>query len=136
MPVSTRALAHAEDLADFVAATPSSYHAAEEVARRLESAGFARLREEDAWSVQPGGRYVVVRDGAAIGWTVPSDATAITPVHVLGAHTDSPGFKLKPQPTTGSAGWLQAAVEVYGGPLLNSWLDRELRLAGRLALAD
>lgn len=136
MPVTPDALAHAEDLADFVAASPSSYHAAAEVARRLEDAGFARLEEGDAWEVAPGGRYVVVRDGAAIAWTVPADATATTPAHVLGAHTDSPGFKLKPQPTTGSKGWLQAAVEVYGGPLLNSWLDRELRLAGRLALAD
>src|SRR6218665_1474962 len=136
MPASPAALAHAEDLADFVAASPSSYHAAAEVARRLESTGFTRLREEDAWPAQPGGRFIVVRDGAAIAWTVPSDAVATTPSHVLGAHTDSPGFKLKPQPTTGSAGWLQAAVEVYGGPLLNSWLDRELRLAGRLALAD
>ncbi|MEV7800213.1 M18 family aminopeptidase [Microbacterium foliorum] len=136
MPVTPDALAHAEDLADFVAASPSSYHAAAEVARRLEDAGFARLEEGDAWEVAPGGRYVVVRDGAAIAWAVPADATATTPAHVLGAHTDSPGFKLKPQPTTGSKGWLQAAVEVYGGPLLNSWLDRELRLAGRLALAD
>lgn len=136
MPVTPDALAHAEDLADFVDASPSSYHAAAEVARRLEDAGFARLEEGDAWEVTPGGRYVVVRDGAAIAWTVPADATATTPAHVLGAHTDSPGFKLKPQPTTGSKGWLQAAVEVYGGPLLNSWLDRELRLAGRLALAD
>jgi len=136
MPVSPAALAHASDLADFVAASPSSYHAAEEVARRLQEAGFARLDETDAWPTQAGGRFVVVRDGAAIGWVVPSDATAITPVHVLGAHTDSPGLKLKPKPTTGSHGWLQAAVEVYGGPLLNSWLDRELRLAGRLALAD
>ncbi|MFF3027173.1 M18 family aminopeptidase [Microbacterium sp. NPDC057944] len=136
MPVAPSALAHADDLADFVSASPSSYHAAEEVARRLESAGFSRLREEDPWPAQQGGRFVVVRDGAAIAWTVPSDAVATTPSHVLGAHTDSPGFKLKPQPTTGSAGWLQAAVEVYGGPLLNSWLDRELRLAGRLALAD
>lgn len=136
MPVTPDALAHAEDLADFVAASPSSYHAAAEVARRLEDAGFEPLAEEDAWDVTPGGRYVVVRDGAAIAWTVPADATAITPAHVLGAHTDSPGFKLKPQPTTGSKGWLQVAVEVYGGPLLNSWLDRELRLAGRLALAD
>jgi aspartyl aminopeptidase len=136
MPVSPAALAHASDLADFVAASPSSYHAAEEVARRLQQAGFARLDEADAWPTQAGGRFVVVRDGAAIGWVVPSDATATTPVHVLGAHTDSPGLKLKPKPTTGSHGWLQAAVEVYGGPLLNSWLDRELRLAGRLALAD
>lgn len=136
MPVTPVALSHAEDLADFVAASPSSYHAAAEVARRLEDAGFTRLREEDAWPAPTGGRYVVVRDGAAIAWTVPTDATAITPVQIFGAHTDSPGFKLKPQPTTGSRGWLQAAVEVYGGPLLNSWLDRELRLAGRLALTD
>lgn len=136
MPVTPDALAHAEDLADFVAASPSSYHAAAEVAGRLEKAGFTRLDEEAAWEVTPGGRYVVVRDGAAIAWTVPADATALTPAHIFGAHTDSPGFKLKPQPTTGSKGWLQAAVEVYGGPLLSSWLDRELRLAGRLALAD
>ncbi|MEV8249394.1 M18 family aminopeptidase [Microbacterium sp. NPDC076768] len=136
MPVSPAALAHAEDLADFVAASPSSYHAAAEVARRLEAVGFTRLHEEDSWPALAGGRYVVVRDGAAIAWTVPTDAAATTPAQIFGAHTDSPGFKLKPQPTTGSRGWLQAAVEVYGGPLLNSWLDRELRLAGRLALAD
>jgi aspartyl aminopeptidase len=136
MPLTPTALAHADDLADFVAASPSSYHAAAEVARRLEATGFRRLEEGEAWEISSGGRYVVVRDGAAIAWTVPADATAITPAHILGAHTDSPGFKLKPQPTTGSSGWLQAAVEVYGGPLLNSWLDRELRLAGRLALSD
>ena len=136
MTPSPAARSHAEDLADFVAASPSSYHAAEEVARRVEEAGFVRLDETEAWPTQPGGRFVVVRDGAAIAWVVPSGASATTPVHVLGAHTDSPGFKLKPRPTTGSRGWLQAGVEVYGGPLLNSWLDRELRLAGRLALAD
>jgi aspartyl aminopeptidase len=136
MPVTPVALAHADDLADFIAASPSSYHAAAEVARRLEAAGFTRLQEEESWPAQAGGRFVVVRDGAAIAWVVPTDAAATTPSHVFGAHTDSPGFKLKPQPTTGARGWLQAAVEVYGGPLLNSWLDRELRLSGRLALAD
>lgn len=136
MSHAASARTHIEDLADFVAASPSSYHAAEEVARRLEEQGFTRLDETEAWPAQPGGRFVIVRDGAAIAWVVPAGATATTPVHVLGAHTDSPGFKLKPRPTTGSRGWLQAAVEVYGGPLLNSWLDRELRLAGRLALAD
>lgn len=136
MPVTPVALSHADDLADFIAASPSSYHAAAELARRLEAVGFTRVNEEDPWPSQPGGRYVVVRDGAAIAWVVPTDAAATTPVQIFGAHTDSPGFKLKPQPTTGTRGWLQAAVEVYGGPLLNSWLDRELRLAGRLALAD
>ncbi|WP_203582101.1 M18 family aminopeptidase [Microbacterium hibisci] len=139
MPSSTAptaALAHAEDLAAFVAASPSSFHAAAEVADRLERAGFARLDEADAWPAPEGGRYVVVRDGAAIAWVVPPSATAATGVRIFGAHSDSPGFKLKPRPTTGRLGWLQAGVEVYGGPLLNSWLDRELRLAGRLVLED
>ncbi|MGF6822308.1 aspartyl aminopeptidase [Microbacterium sp. ZKA21] len=136
MPVSSTALSHADDLADFVAASPSSYHAAEEVARRLERVGFVRLDEQQAWPTQAGGRFVVVRDGAAIAWAVPADASPTTASRIFGAHTDSPGFKLKPKPTTGARGWLQAGVEVYGGPLLNSWLDRELRLAGRLALAD
>ncbi|HCS61643.1 MAG TPA: M18 family aminopeptidase [Microbacterium sp.] len=136
MSVTPPALSHADDLADFVAASPSSYHAAEEMAQRLERAGFVRVNEESEWPVQAGGRFVVVRDGAAIAWVVPADAAPTTPSQIFGAHTDSPGFKLKPKPTTGSRGWLQAAVEVYGGPLLNSWLDRELRLAGRLALTD
>jgi aspartyl aminopeptidase len=130
------ALAHAEDLADFVAASPSSFHAAAEVARRLGNAGFAELREEEAWPAPAGGRFFVVRDGAVLAWVVPGGASAATPVRIFGAHSDSPGFMLKPQPTTGKLGWLQAGVEIYGGPLLNSWLDRELRLAGRLVLDD
>jgi aspartyl aminopeptidase len=123
------------DLAAFIEASPSSYHAAAEVARRVENTGFARLAETDAWPTAPG-RYVVVRDGAVIAWIVPQGAAATTPFHILGAHTDSPAFKLKPKPTVESQGWLQAGVEVYGGPLLNSWLDRELELAGRLVTRD
>ncbi|ARJ05651.1 M18 family aminopeptidase [Cnuibacter physcomitrellae] len=123
--------AHIDDLAAFVAASPSSYHAAHEVARRLQEGGWTLLAEEASWPVEPGG-YVVVRDGAVIAWRVPDSAHALTPFRLVGTHTDSPGFKLKPQPTIGSAGWLQAAVEVYGGPLLTSWLDREIELAGRL----
>lgn len=136
VPAPAEALAHADDLADFVAASPSSYHAASAVARRLTDAGFAALDEALPWSIEPGTKHLVVRDGAVIAWIVPPGAGADTGFHIFGAHSDSPAFKLKPQPTTGRAGWLQAAVEIYGGPLLNSWLDRELRLAGRLVLDD
>jgi hypothetical protein len=71
MPASAAVRAHADDLADFVAASPSSFHAAAEVARRLEDAGFTSLAEEEGWSLVPGGRYVVVRDGAVIAWVLP-----------------------------------------------------------------
>ncbi len=139
MPVTTDAsidpAAYLDDFAAFVQASPSSYHAAEEVARRLVEAGFERLDEREAWPAAPG-RRVVVRDGAVIAWAHPAGAAATTPVRVLGAHTDSPSFKLKPSPSTASAGLLQAGVEIYGGPLLNSWLDRELELAGRLVTRD
>jgi aspartyl aminopeptidase len=128
-----------DDFAAFIQASPSSYHAAAEVARRLQEAGFERVAETDAWPTPQHGspqRGVVVRDGAVVAWSAPADADAGTPFRILGAHTDSPGFKLKPKPTTGTAGWLQAGVEVYGGPLLNSWLDRELELAGRVVTTD
>jgi aspartyl aminopeptidase len=134
--VPDEARAHTEDLGAFVTASPSSFHAAAEIARRAEAAGFARLDEAAAWEVVPGGRYVVVRDGSAVAFAVPAAAGATTPFAIVGAHTDSPGFKLKPHPTTGAAGFAQAGVEVYGGPLLNSWLDRELELAGRVVTAD
>ncbi|MCB7135257.1 M18 family aminopeptidase [Cellulosimicrobium marinum] len=136
-----RARAHAHDLATFVEASPSSFHAAHEVARRLVAAGFTRLEETAAWpgagdDGAAGGRYVVVRDGAVIAWVVPPGATTTTPFAILGAHTDSPGFTLKPRPSVVREGWWQAGVEVYGGPLLNSWLDRELELAGRVVVGD
>jgi aspartyl aminopeptidase len=125
---------HIDDLAAFVTASPSSFHAAAEVARRLTAAGYTALDEGSDWTglVQPGARVVVVRDGAVVAVAVPGDATAATPFRVLGAHTDSPGFRLKPAPSFSSNGWLQASVEVYGGPIPPSWFDRELELAGRL----
>ena len=122
-------------LARFITASPSSYHAAAEAARILDEAGFTRLDEAQEWTSTAGRRYLL-RDGAIIAWVQPDAAGPTTPFRILGAHTDSPGFKLKPRPTIGSHGWLQAGVEVYGGPLLNSWLDRELELAGRLVTRD
>lgn len=127
--------AHLADLASFVSASPSSYHAAAEASRRLDAAGFAEQREEDPWSDASGGHYVV-RDGALVAWWVPDRLGDAPGFRIVGAHTDSPGFKLKPDPTTGRAGWQQAGWEVYGGPLPNSWLDREIGLAGRLVTRD
>jgi aspartyl aminopeptidase len=121
---------HIEDLAAFVSASPSSYHAAAEVARRLVEPGFTELAEGEAW--EPGGRHFVRRDGAVIGWRVPAGVAGPIGFRIVGAHTDSPGFKLKPEPSAYAFGWSQAGMEVYGGPLLNSWLDREFGLAGRV----
>ncbi|RZT83417.1 aspartyl aminopeptidase [Pseudonocardia sediminis] len=124
----------ARDLASFVTASPSPYHAVAEAVRRLEAAGFTAQAEDAEWNTAPGGRYLV-RDGTILAWRQPAVAGA-APLRIFAAHTDSPGFKVKPNPDTGAAGWRQVAVEVYGGALWNSWLDRDLGLAGRLALYD
>ncbi len=123
------------DLLDFLAASPSSHHAAAEVADRLTAAGFHRQDEAAPWDAAPGG-HVLVRGGAVMVWWVPEGASPDSGFRIIGSHTDSPGFTLKPSPDLGAAGWQQAAVEVYGGPILASWLDRELTLAGRVVLAD
>ncbi|MBM2622450.1 M18 family aminopeptidase [Actinoplanes sp. LDG1-06] len=132
------AAAHIDDLAAFVTAAPSSYHAAAEVARRLTEAGYVTLDETADWTdlVRPGARLLIVRDGSVIAVALPSAAAPGTPFRILGAHTDSPGFKLKPKPSTVSFGWWQAGVEVYGGPVVPSWFDRELEFAGRVVHRD
>ena len=121
------------DLAAFITASPSAYHAAAEVARRLEAAGYTRQHETEPW--QPQGRRFLVRDGAVIAWRAPSTEQPVG-FRIVGAHTDSPGFTLKPDPASTAFGWAQAGLEVYGGPLVNSWLDREFGLAGRLITRD
>lgn len=126
---------HTDDLMSFLMASPSPYHAVASAAERLEKAGFRQLAEEDAWDGTSGGRYVL-RGGAIVAWYVPEGADAHTPFRIVGAHTDSPNLRVKPRPDSGAHGWRQVAVEVYGGPLLNSWLDRDLGIAGRLTLRD
>ncbi len=123
------------DFLDFIAASPSSYHAARVVADRLVDAGFSLQDETAGWDAAPGG-HVLVRGGAVMAWWVPEGASPESGFRILGSHTDSPGFTLKPAPVLASAGWSQAGVEVYGGPILASWLDRELSFAGRVVLGD
>ncbi|MET8031540.1 M18 family aminopeptidase [Streptomyces sp. NPDC005381] len=126
---------HTDDLMSFLAAGPTPYHAVATAAERLEKAGFRQVAETDAWDATSGGKYVL-RGGAIVAWYVPEGAEPHMPFRIVGAHTDSPNLRVKPLPDTGAHGWRQVAVEIYGGPLLNSWLDRDLGLAGRLSLRD
>ncbi len=123
---------HADDLLAFVDASPTPFHAVTEVARRLTAAGFRQLERVDAWP-SSGGHNYVIEDGALVAW-VDQGRVPHAPLSLVGAHSDSPGLRLKPSPTTEQGHWRQLAVEVYGGPLLNSWLNRELGLAGRVAV--
>ena len=134
-PPSREARAAALDLGDFVAASPSSFHAVRESERRLREAGFTPLDETAPWTGDAvRGNHYVVRDGAIIAWSAGADASEQTPWRIVGSHTDSPALKLKPNPQLGAEGFAQVGVEIYGGTLLNTWLDRDLRLAGRLLL--
>ena len=121
------------DFIDFIEQSPSSYHAAEVVACRLQEAGFTRVDETAPWPAAPGG-YVMVRGGAVMAWFVPEHFSG--GFKIVGSHTDSPGFMVKPNPDFQNAGWSQLAVEVYGGPLIHTWFDRELKLAGQVILKD
>jgi aspartyl aminopeptidase len=121
------------DLISFLNASPSPYHAAAEALRRLTAAGFTEVSQADAWPTGPG-RYAVVEGGSLFAWVVPGGAGPLTPFRLLGAHTDSPTLRVKPRPDTGQAGIRQLGVEIYGGALLNSWLDRDLGLAGRVVV--
>ena len=126
---------HTDDLIAYLQASPSPYHAVASAAERLEKAGFRQVAETTAWEGTPGGRYLI-RGGALIAWYVPEGVEPATPFRIVGAHTDSPNLRVKPIPDTGTAGWRQVAVEIYGGVPLNTWLDRDLGLSGRLALRD
>ncbi|GAB3271098.1 M18 family aminopeptidase [Kineosporia babensis] len=123
------------DLAEFVSAAPSPYHAVAEAVRRLQQAGFTEQVETQEWDPTPGGRYLV-RDGTLLAWFTGENIRPGAAFRIFAAHTDSPSLKIKPNPDTGVAGWRQVNVEVYGGALWNSWLDRDLGLAGRLVLLD
>ncbi|MFV0372006.1 MAG: M18 family aminopeptidase [Azonexus sp.] len=128
---SQHAAAHA--LIDFIAASPSPWHAVASAGAELEAAGFTALDETARWSLEPGGRYYVTRgDSALIAFTLGRDpALGLT---LIGAHTDSPGLRVKPQPADSQHGLDRLAVEVYGGPILATFADRDLSLAGRVVL--
>ncbi|MDQ3338133.1 MAG: M18 family aminopeptidase [Myxococcota bacterium] len=120
------------DLLNFLEDSPTPYHAVAEAARRLAAAGFKALDETTSWAnLAPGGYYVTSSETNLIGFVLP-ETSARTSFQIIGAHTDSPNLRLKPHAEFVAEGYAQLGVEVYGGVLLNSWLDRDLGIAGRL----
>lgn len=123
------------DLFNFLKCSPTPWHAVEEMASRLEAAGFTALDETQSWQLVPGRRYYCTRAGSAlVAFQLPEGP--LESLRMVGAHTDSPALRLKPQPVQMSAQWMQLGVEVYGGALLAPWFDRDLAVAGRVYLRD
>jgi aspartyl aminopeptidase len=122
-----------QSLLSFLDASPTPFHAVSETTRRLRAAGFSELNEADVWSLAPGGRHFVTRNGTSLiaficGQQPPAESGCL----IVGAHTDSPNLRVKPLPELNRHGYRQLGVEVYGGVLLSTWLDRDLSLAGRV----
>lgn len=122
-----------EHLLEFIDASPSPWHAVASVETQLLPFQFVKLDEADKWQLKPGGRYYVVRDDSSvIAFVLGQKPLIETGFKIIGAHTDSPGLRIKPKPATGMDGLLRLGVEVYGGPILATFTDRDLSLAGRV----
>lgn len=132
--MSSRQQVH--DLLDFIDASPSPWHVVDTIENRLanQTLGWQRLDESAKWTLQAGGRYYVVRDDSSIVlFIVGQKPLAETGFNIIGAHTDSPGLRIKPNAASLIDGLLRLGVEIYGGPILATFTDRDLSLAGRVA---
>ena len=134
--VSNDELLFAQLLLNFIQESPSSFHAVEGVKKMLVPQGFQELPFKEKWSLMPGGKYYVTRnDSALIAFVLGEGLPEQYGFHLIGAHTDSPSFHVKPLPEISVEGhYLKLNVETYGGPILNTWLDRPLSIAGRIIL--
>jgi aspartyl aminopeptidase len=121
-----------QSLCEFIDASPSPFHVCATAARLLEAAGYTELSESDAWP-DAGGKFFTVRAGSLVAWdSTPGDV----PFRIVGGHTDSPNLRVKQHPDRVVAGWQVVALQPYGGAWLNSWLDRDLGISGRLSVVD
>lgn len=126
-----------QGLLDFLTNSPTPWHAVREMTDRLDKAGFTALDERDEWQLQQGQGYYVVRNGSSLVAFRTGQGDPLTSgIRMVGAHTDSPCLKVKPNPEIRRQGFYQLGVEVYGGALLNPWFDRDLSLAGRVTYVD
>lgn len=126
---------YAESLLALIDASPTPFHATAELAALLKADGFRELKETAAWKLEKGGRYFVTRnDSSLVAFVTGTQPAEKAGFKIIGAHTDSPNLRLKPNPAYEKSGYVQLGVEVYGGALLGTWTDRDLSLAGRVVL--
>jgi len=122
-----------EGLLGFLNASPTPFHVTQNMSMMLSNAGFIKLDERDKWSLEKGKKYFITRnDSSVIAFTYPENSNYT----MVGAHTDSPNLKLKPNPVIKEHGVTKLGVEPYGGLLLNPWFDRDLSIAGRVSYLD
>jgi len=124
----------AEELLKFIGSCPTAYHTASTIKNILKDAGFEELSEKSAWNLVSGKGYYVERNGSALAAFISGKSSAASGFLIAGAHTDSPGFKIKNLSETKTLGTTRLFVEQYGGPILSSWLDRDLSIAGVVRL--
>ena len=121
-----------EKLLAFLDASPSVYHAADNLANELKNAGYTRLSEAEKWELTPGGKYYLTRGGSAVlAFRIPEGAPA--GFMMSASHSDRPTFKVKENGELCGA-YTRLAVERYGGMLIAPWLDRPLSIAGRVVV--
>lgn len=124
-----------QQLLTFLDSSPTPFHAARNLAAALAAAGFIEIKETDAWQLESGcGYYLLRNDSSILAWRQPDNFSA--GLRMVGAHTDSPCLKVKPNPEIYRFNYQQLGVEVYGGLLMNPWFDRDLSLAGRVSYLD
>lgn len=127
----------ARDLLDYIDASPSPWHAVANAMADLEGRGYRRLTETEPWDLQPGQAYYVVRDDSSlIAFRIGDAALTEAGFRIVGAHTDSPGFRVKPHAAHAQGPLTTLGVEIYGAPILASFADRDLTLAGRVLVRD
>ena len=124
------------DLIDFLYKSPTAHHSVKTIRERLELNGFNEVKESDKWNLQKDGKYYVIKnDSALIAFTIGNGGIEEDGFKLIGAHTDSPGFRIKANPEMVSEGtYLKLNTEVYGGPILYTWFDRPLGIAGKVTL--
>lgn len=133
MAIAERTRNQAQALLDFIDTSPSPWHAVDSAEQQLLQQGFVQLHEAERWQLQAGGKYFVSRGGSSIiAFVLGLQALPQSGFRIVGAHTDSPGLRLKPKAAYSSEGFARLGVEVYGGPILATFTDRDLSLAGRV----